>query len=412
MSKVTRSNVILLLSLVVSISYLGQPASATTFDPPTNVVLVVNPSIPGDSIQVNWDAPTDPDEVQGYTVLIYAESGSLINDYPVTNLATSTIVGNLEKGSKYKAKVVANYRTTTAASVESNLQTVIGKPDQLTSPPVAERVDVGTIKLNWTPPGNDGGTPITGFEVYCVPKCSSEPYESSSDTELTISGLIASTSYKFSVASVNNRGASDLSDFSNSVFPYAEADAPNLLSVTAGDALVTATWEALNVSGQEVTGYELSVLNASNLSVVQSVQNVSSSTTSKTFTSLANGSSYRVKIVAITSTGESPATISSEVMPKSASTVVKVAPTPLPIKAKAKKSSTALAKELGITVPKKSKLTLKVSSASKKFCKVSKGKLVALKKGNCVFTLTVQPPKPKKGKKPAAIKRTTSLSIV
>ncbi len=404
---------ILLLSLVVSINYLGQPASASTFDPPSNVELVVNPSIPGDSIQVNWVAPTGVEEVLGYTVRIYGENDDLVNDYVVTNPnATSTIVNNLIKGSKYKAKVVANYRTTTAASVESNLQTVIGTPDQLTSPPVAERVDVGTIKLNWTPPGNDGGTPISGFEVYCVPKCSSEDYESTSDTEMVISGLIASTSYKFSIASVNNRGSSDLSDFSNSVFPYAEADAPNILAVTAGDASVTATWEALTVSGQEITGYQLSVLNASNLSAVQSIQNVSSSATSKTFNSLSNGSSYRVKIIAITSIGESPATISSEVTPKAAPIAPKTAPAALPIKAKAKKSSAALAKELGISVPKKSKLTLKVSSASRKFCKVSKGKLVAIKKGNCVFTLTVQPPKPKKGKKPAATKRTTSLKIV
>jgi len=414
-NKRIRSNVILLLSLVVSINYLGQPASASTFDPPSNVELVVNPSIPGDSIQVNWVAPTGVEDVLGYTVRIYGENDDLVNDYVVTNPnATSTIVNNLIKGSKYKAKVVANYRTATAASSESNLQTVIGTPDQLTSPPVAERVDVGTIKLNWTPPGNDGGTPISGFEVYCVPKCSPEDYESTSDTEMVISGLIASTSYKFSIASVNNRGSSDLSDFSNSVFPYAEADAPNILAVTAGDASVTVTWEALTVSGQEITGYQLSVLNASNLIAVQSIQNVSSSATSKTFNSLSNGSSYRVKINAITSVGESPATISSQVTPKAAPVATKT-PTktaPMPIKVKAKKSSKALAKELGIKVPKKSKLKLTVSKSSRSFCKVSNGKLVAKKKGKCVFTLTVQPPKPKKGKKPAAIKRKTSLRIV
>lgn len=86
--------------------------------------------------------------------------------------------------------------------------------------------------------------------------------------------------------------------------------------------------------------------------------------------------------------------------------------TPNPMKVKAKKSAKALANELGIKIPKNSKLSIKVSKSSMKFCKVSKGKLVAIKKGNCVFSLTVQPPKPKKGKKPAAIKRTTSLRII
>jgi len=86
--------------------------------------------------------------------------------------------------------------------------------------------------------------------------------------------------------------------------------------------------------------------------------------------------------------------------------------TPNPMKVKAKKSAKALANELGIKIPKNSKLSIKVSKSSMKFCKVSKGYLIAVKKGNCVFTLTVQPPKPKKGKKPPVVSKTTSLRII
>ena len=93
------------------------------------------------------------------------------------------------------------------------------------------------------------------------------------------------------------------------------------------------------------------------------------------------------------------------------------APAPAPAAApqlglKAKVSAGAVAAQLGIAVPPKAKVTLKVSGSSKKFCKVSGGKLVTLKPGNCVVSVTVQPAKQKgMKKKPAAIKVTRAIPI-
>ena len=80
------------------------------------------------------------------------------------------------------------------------------------------------------------------------------------------------------------------------------------------------------------------------------------------------------------------------------------APQPMQVAVKAKASSVAVAAALGATIPAKAKVTLTVAKASKKICKVSGGKLVALKPGNCTVTVSVQAPKPKKGKKPKAVK--------
>lgn len=387
----------------MSLGLLIEPAQASTGNPPTNVMLVTNPSIPGDSIQVTWVAPGS--SPIGYTVRILSESGGFVSDTLVQNPeATSTIVSNLEKGSRYKATVFAKYLDGTAASEPSSLQMVIGTPYQITAPPIATRVGVGSVSLNWIAPGNDGGTPITGFEVYCVPKCSNQDYEFTTDPEIVISGLVASSSYKFSVVAVNNRGSSEVSGYSNSVTPYAEADSPTLLSVAAGDKSVTARWEPLTVSGQTVTGYKVTVINASTLRAVQATKNVSSAVTSLTFKSLSNGSSYRVKIVAVTSAGDSPSTISSNVTPKAAVVTISM-------KIKGKKTATALAKDLKVSVPKKSKLTIKVTVSSSKICKVSKGVLIAIKKGNCAVTLVVQPPKLKNGKWPAQIKKSATIKI-
>lgn len=73
--------------------------------------------------------------------------------------------------------------------------------------------------------------------------------------------------------------------------------------------------------------------------------------------------------------------------------------------------ATTLAKGLGVTIPKKSKTTVSISKKSTKFCKVSSGKIVGKKKGKCVVTVKVQAPKPKKGKKPALVKKSVTVQI-
>ena len=97
--------------------------------------------------------------------------------------------------------------------------------------------------------------------------------------------------------------------------------------------------------------------------------------------------------------------------PNPAPNPMPAAPAQLQIAPKAKVASSAVAASLGAVIPAKSKVTLTVSKSSKKICKVSGGKLVAIKPGNCSVTVTVQPPKPKKGKKPKAVKTSGIVKI-
>jgi hypothetical protein len=68
-------------------------------------------------------------------------------------------------------------------------------------------------------------------------------------------------------------------------------------------------------------------------------------------------------------------------------------------------SSKSIAKFAKISVPKNSKLTLKVKTSSRKVCRVSGSKVMALKSGTCRVTVTV---KPKSGK---ATTKTVSLKV-
>ncbi|CAB4343728.1 MAG: leucine-rich repeat protein [Actinobacteria bacterium] len=82
------------------------------------------------------------------------------------------------------------------------------------------------------------------------------------------------------------------------------------------------------------------------------------------------------------------------------------------ISAKKKYAVKSLAKTVGVRiVSSKAKVTFKVSNKSKKVCTKSGSKLKTLKSGNCSVTFTVQEPKPKKGKKPKAIKTAKTLVV-
>lgn len=76
-----------------------------------------------------------------------------------------------------------------------------------------------------------------------------------------------------------------------------------------------------------------------------------------------------------------------------------------------KLSAKPIAAGLGIAGPSKSKISLTISKSSKKYCKIKSGKVVGIKAGSCVVNITVQAPKPKKGKKPAAVKKSVTVQI-
>lgn len=81
------------------------------------------------------------------------------------------------------------------------------------------------------------------------------------------------------------------------------------------------------------------------------------------------------------------------------------------VAAKSKTSGASIASQAGVSVTPGSKIALSVSKASKKICKVSGGKLVALAPGNCLVTVSVTPKKSKLVKKPKAVKTPTTVVV-
>jgi hypothetical protein len=81
------------------------------------------------------------------------------------------------------------------------------------------------------------------------------------------------------------------------------------------------------------------------------------------------------------------------------------------VAAKSKTSAASVASQAGVSIPAGAKVALTVSKASKKICKVSGGRLVALTPGNCQVTVSVTPKKTKTLKKPKAVRTPTTVVV-
>jgi predicted phage tail protein len=171
-----------------------------------------------------------------------------------------------------------------------------------------------SVTLNWTAPGSDGGSPISGYRItpYIGSTAQTPILTGSTATNAEVTGLTNGTAYTFTVAAVNAIGAGQESPPSDPLIPRATAsapDAPTALSGVAGDRSVTLDWTApSNDGGRTITEYRIT-------SYVDGVARApvltGSAQTRHTVMGLENGTTYTFRASAVNSVGagpESPAT--------------------------------------------------------------------------------------------------------
>ena len=119
------------------------------------------------TVTLAWTAPDGGLPIRGYTVYQGTspggESGTPVNGSSLVT-ATSYQVTGLTNGTTYYFMVTAFNRTGQGpTSNEANAVpvTVPGAPTGLTATP-----DDGTVTLAWAAPASDGGSPVTGYNVY------------------------------------------------------------------------------------------------------------------------------------------------------------------------------------------------------------------------------------------------------
>ena len=435
----------LALSGGLLLSFAG-PAHATTPTQKVSNVQISAAGLNGGELEVTWTVPESHTDVATYTFVSYVaviknSSGAEILSAPVINPTTTaaqTFTG-LVNGELYTAEVRTNYSPSSSLVTLTTIGGGSARPYAAPSAPAkptVSRSGAGEIFVDWDAPANNGNA-ISGYTIACVPSCSSSTL-TSTDSQTTIVGLNTSTSYTVTVVATNERGSSTASVSSDAVTPHAAVVAPSNLTVTPGDAQLAASWTAPTISGAIVSSYSAQVFAESAPSTV--VQTKSTTTTSTTFTGLTNGVRYFYKVSTVVgSITSAPATslgglTAAAVVPappapapnppsqintpssSGTSTASTPADAPAPAaqptsKVKQRTAGASLATQIGMTVTPKAKVKLTVAKASKKICKVSGGRLVALKPGNCSVTVAVTPAKTKAVKKPKTTKQSTVVAI-
>ncbi len=186
--------------------------------------------IPSDQqVTLSWETVTG---ATYYNVYISVIAGQFDNATAVSVTDTTYTLQNLTNGTTYyfmvKAKDAAGLGLA-SAELQATPATVPGAPTNVTA-----AAGDGMAVIRFTPPSDNGGRAIAGYEVISSPGHITVTGTSST---ITITGLTNGTSYTFTVRAVNAMGTSTAAE-SNSVVPASPAsdDDSSSSSPTGGES--------------------------------------------------------------------------------------------------------------------------------------------------------------------------------
>src|SRR6266567_1103191 len=179
-------------------------------------------------VSLSWKAPSSDGgaAITGYRVY----QGT--SKKPVASVTgTATTVKNLSNGTTYSFKVTAVSKagegpaSGAASATPTAAVTKPGLPNGLTASP-----GNGKVTLSWKAPGSDGGSGISGYEIYRGTSPGGEPgtpvnASLVADNSSTVAGLTNGTRYYFTVAAVNKAKLQSAKSGEASATPAAGASA-------------------------------------------------------------------------------------------------------------------------------------------------------------------------------------------
>ena len=217
----------------------------------------------------------------------------------------------LTNGTEYEVKVRA--RNAVGESGWSAPATATpAEPDSAPAAPAAPTLTPGnaTLLASWSPPANDGGSPITGYKVkhrlggFSISSQSSWTTTDWLDADQLSHKIISLTNGKTYEVRVQARNALGESDWSNPTagMPRTVPATPAAPTLVPSDQELTASWTAPDAGGHPITGYKVRH-RATGTTDWTTSDALGSSTKSQEIESLTNGTEYEVQVQAINDTG-------------------------------------------------------------------------------------------------------------
>ncbi|MGH3356796.1 MAG: fibronectin type III domain-containing protein, partial [Nocardioidaceae bacterium] len=273
---------------------------------PTNVTATAG----NQSVTVEWARPARG-AIDEYQVEVLDEAGNRVRlDEGLARNASSHVVSFLENGATYRLRVRArNAAGLGEFSVLSNPVT----PEATVPPaPTLTRVVAGDREatVHWTGPDDDGGMPITGYQVLVTDATGTQvgalrPAPAGA-TSVRVTGLTNGDAHWFQVRAVNAIGNGDWSAESAGVTPGTSPGAATILSVLRRNSAAVVRWSPpADDGGVGVSDFRIRVTNSAG-SQVGPLRVANAAAGRLRVNGLVNGREYRFRVAAVNAMGQGP----------------------------------------------------------------------------------------------------------
>jgi large repetitive protein len=269
---------------------------------PTNIT-----ATPGNGqMSLAWNAPANGGSpVIDYIAYYYTDADGWQEFDDAVSTATTAVVTGLTNGESYRFSIKA--RTAVGDGAMSNPTDFIVLRGLAEAPTGVSATVLGNAaSITWTAPSFDGGSAITDYVVQYSSNgatWTTYAHAPSTETSITVAGLLYGTPYTFRIAAKNTEGAGTLSAASNAVIPTTQAGVPTALTGSVGGASVTLTWAAPSSNGGSAIYNYVIEYSDDNGTTWTAATKPTSTALSYMVNDLTNGTSYIFRVAAVTSAG-------------------------------------------------------------------------------------------------------------
>jgi len=289
---------------VSAVSAVGEGAQSTSSsavygtspDPPTGVTTAIqNPDTNPLDIFIQYSSPTNvgTGTLTGFEIV---RDGSVV---ATVGLVTSYIDTVPSAGTyTYLVRAIATHGTSSDSNTSNITTPTTADPPTLSLVINNPNPNPFDITVSITPPVNNGGSAVTGYNIYSSPDDNTYTLESSNITTAQTITVSGQGTWYFKAESINPIGTGSLSTAFSIATPTVPSAINNLSATANTDTAIALSWSSPNNGGSAVTLYKV---------FQDAVQIDTTTNTSYTVTGLSPNTSYDFTVITSNNVGDSTA---------------------------------------------------------------------------------------------------------